>query len=107
MASTITAAGSLPPEALGRLRKQAEELEGIFLNTLMKEMFASLGKQDESLGGGFATETWRGMQAEQLADAVARSGGIGLADSLMPDLIALQEAHQNTPAFASAGSYLK
>jgi flagellar protein FlgJ len=88
------ASGSQP---IDRARQQATELEGIFLNTLMREMFSSI-KTDNGFGGGFAEETWRGMQAEQLADAMAGAGGIGLADSIMSDLLAAQEAS----AFASA-----
>ncbi|MDB5542059.1 MAG: hypothetical protein JWQ89_3786 [Devosia sp.] len=89
------AGSSLSPARMGHLREQAKDLEGIFLNTLMKEMFSSLKTDESSMGGGFAEETWRGMQAEQMADAIARSGGVGLADALLPDLIAAQEAAQN------------
>jgi flagellar protein FlgJ len=75
-----------------KLHKQATELEGVFLNTLMKEMFSSIKTDEGSFGGGFAEETWRGMQAEQMAGALAQQGGIGLADNLMSDLLRLQEA---------------
>ena len=75
-----------------KLRKQAIELEGMFLNTLMKEMFSSIDTSESSFGGGFAEETWRGMQAEQFGSAIAQAGGIGLADQLMGDLLRLQEA---------------
>lgn len=81
------------PDPLRRTRQQAEELEGLFLNTLMKEMFSGIDAKG-GFGGGFAEETWRGMQAEQYAAAMAEAGGIGLADSLMADLIALQEVAQ-------------
>ena len=76
-----------------KLHKQAVELEGVFLNTLMKEMFSSIDTSESSFGGGFAEETWRGMQAEQFASALAEKGGIGLADQLMSDLLRLQEAN--------------
>jgi flagellar protein FlgJ len=75
-----------------KLHKQATELEGVFLNTLMKEMFSSIKTDEGSFGGGFAEETWRGMQAEQFASALAEKGGIGLADQLMSDLLRMQEA---------------
>ena len=98
--STVGASGgnkttTLSPAQVGHLREQAKDLEGIFLNTLMKEMFSSLKTDESAMGGGFAEETWRGMQAEQMADVLARSGGVGLADALLPDLIAAQEAAQN------------
>ena len=79
-----------------RLHKQATDLEGVFLNTLMKEMFSSIKTDEQSFGGGFAEDTWRGMQAEQFANAFAEQGGIGLADQLMGDLVRLQEAAQNS-----------
>jgi flagellar protein FlgJ len=78
--------------AYSRMHQQAKDLEGVFLNTLMKEMFSSIQTDDKSMGGGFAEETWRGMQAEQLSSAMADQGGIGLADQLMPTLLKLQEA---------------
>jgi flagellar protein FlgJ len=59
----------------------------------MKEMFSSIDTSDESFGGGFAEETWRGMQAEQFANSLAEKGGIGLADNLMGDLLRMQEAN--------------
>ena len=77
-----------------KMHKQAMELEGVFLNTLMKEMFSSIQTDEQSFGGGFAEETWRGMQAEQFASSIADQGGIGLADQLMPTLLKLQEAAQ-------------
>ncbi len=87
----IHRAGENAAEPHARLRRQAQELEGVFLTTLMKEMFSGIDTKG-TFGGGFAEETWRGMQAEQYATAMAEAGGIGLADSLMADLIALQEA---------------
>ena len=84
------------PAQIGHLRAQAQELEGIFINTLMKEMFSSLKTDSEALGGGFAEDTWRGMQAEQMSSAISDAGGIGLADSIMGDLLKIQEASQTS-----------
>ena len=77
-----------------KLHQQAKDLEGVFLNTLMKEMFSSVKTDNQSFGGGFAEETWRGMQGEQFASSIADQGGLGLADQLMPTLLQLQEAAQ-------------
>ena len=79
-----------------KLHQQAKDLEGVFLNTLMKEMFSSLKTDDKNFGGGFGEETWRGMQAEQFANTMADQGGIGLADQLMPTLLRMQEASSPT-----------
>ena len=78
-----------------KLKQQATDFEGVFLNSLMKEMFSSIKTDDQNFGGGFGEETWRGMQAEQMANAVAQQGGIGIADQLMPTLLGMQEAAQS------------
>lgn len=92
------ATGALPggPGSLAVLRSQATQLEGVFLNTLMKEMFSSI-PTDGTFGGGFGEETWRSMQAEQLAGAVASAGGIGLADQIVSNLLSVQQAAQSLP----------
>ncbi|WP_297109616.1 rod-binding protein [uncultured Devosia sp.] len=110
----INQAGStLTPGQMQRIRGQAEELEGVFLNILTKEMFASVKGDENFGGGGFGEETWRSMQAEQLANSIAQSGGVGIADDLMSQMIALQEAANASRAqtsftpISSAGVYGK
>ena len=105
MASIIAPASVTSNPSHDKLRQQAVELEGVFLNTLMKEMFSSVKTDSAEFGGGFAEETWRGMQAEQLAGAMAEAGGIGLADALLPDLLALQESAPNNPVPPLHGAY--
>lgn len=101
MAGTIGAATATPTN-YETLRKQAVELEGVFLNTLIKEMFSSIGGEESEFGGGFAEQTWRDMQGEQLAAAMAEAGGIGLAEALLPDLLAMQENAQRQPTDRAA-----
>ncbi|MGV8833079.1 MAG: rod-binding protein [Devosia sp.] len=89
------AGSTLTQSQIARVRKQAEDYEGVFLNTLTKQMFSSIKTDKDAMGGGFGEETWRSMQAEQLANTMAQNGGLGLADQLMPDLLAMQEAANN------------
>lgn len=103
MISQISA-GSFSAPGLESARAQAQELEGVFLNTLVSQMFSSLGK-DKETGGGFGEETWRSMQSEMLANKMAEAGGIGLADQLMSELIALQEASQKQPPMPASQTY--
>lgn len=91
---------TLDPAQINRLKKQAEDLEGVFLNLLTKEMFAT-AKSDNGFGGGFGEETWRSMQAEQLANVMAQNGGLGIADQVLGDMIAMQEAAQKTQSRAT------
>lgn len=104
----IGATGSLSPQQVQQVRQQAEELEGLFLNMLTKQMFSGIGA-DENFGGGFGEETWRSMQAEELANTMARSGGVGIADQLMGEMLAAQEAANaaRTMMYPSTGVYGK
>jgi flagellar protein FlgJ len=99
MLQTIKQPGStLTPAEIAKVRQQAEDFEGVFLNTLTKELFSSIKTDESAMGGGFGEETWRSMQSEQLAADMAKNGGLGIAEQLLPDLLAMQEAvnQQNT-----------
>ena len=91
MLQSATSTTSKPYSAA--LMKQARDLEGVFLNTLTSQMFSSI-KTDGTFGGGFGEQTWRSMQSEQMADSIAKSGGIGLADQITRSLLDVQEAAQ-------------
>ncbi|MEO9297514.1 rod-binding protein [Devosia alba] len=93
--SADRAGSSLTPAQTARVRQQAEEYEGVFLNTLTKQLFSSIKTDKDAMGGGFGEETWRSMQAEQLAGTMAQNGGLGIAEQLLPDLLAMQEAANN------------
>lgn len=86
---------SLTAGQIAKVHQQAEEFEGVFLNTLTKELFSSLKTDESVMGGGFGEETWRSMQSEQLAATMAQNGGLGIAEQLLPDLLAMQEAANN------------
>jgi Rod binding domain-containing protein len=101
----IIAKSSLSAPQIDRLRNQAQDLEGVFLNTLVKDMFSNIKTDESNFGGGFAEDTWRGMQAEQTSAEMAKSGGIGLADQVLGDLIQMQEANQNNPTMSTKGAY--
>lgn len=106
MVETIRQPGStLTPAQVARVRSQAEEFEGVFLNTLTKQLFSSLKTDQSAMGGGFGEETWRSMQAEQLAATMAQNGGLGIAEQILPDLLALQEAANNQNTISPKGLY--
>lgn len=71
------------------MRQQAEEFEAVFLNVMLSSAFEGIGDDDEF--GSHATDTWRGMQVEQFSNAIAASGGIGIADQIYRELIQMQE----------------
>lgn len=85
--------GAAPAQALDKAGRAAREFESVFLSTIFERMFASL-ETDGLFGGGEAEKTWRSFLTEQYANEVTAQGGIGLADAVRSELIALQEASQ-------------
>lgn len=78
MLTPITAAQISHSEQL--LRRKAMELEGQFLAEMLRHAGAS--KPSESFGGGIGEEQMSSFLREAQGMAMARRGGIGLAESL-------------------------
>ncbi len=62
-----------------------EKLEAAILQTFVKSMLPK--EMDTVYGGGTAGSMWKGLMAEQLANQLAKTGSVGLAEMLMPDSI--------------------
>ncbi len=73
-----------------RARTQARDFESMFLSTFVQEMFSGI-ETDGPFGGGHSEEIYRSMMAEQYADTIARSGGIGLADQVYTEILKAQQ----------------
>lgn len=72
-------------------RAAAVEFEAVFLSQMLGQMFAQV-RTDGPFGGGHAEGVFRGLLVEEYGKSIARAGGIGLADSVAREIIALQEA---------------
>ena len=62
------------------MRKAAIDLEATFLAEMLKS--AGLGKSRDSMGGGAGEDQFASLLVRAQAEQIARSGGIGLAESL-------------------------
>jgi len=76
-----------------KVRTTAEGFEAAFLNNMLQSMFTGL-EDGGTWGSGEGAEAWRGMLINEYAQSISRSGGIGIADSVERELLALQEASQ-------------
>ena len=86
-APKASAAGISPAEER-RLRSTAHEIESIFLSQMLKMM-----RQASPKGGplsGTGQRVYQEMMDEQLARTMAKSGGIGLSDMLVRDVLRRQ-----------------
>lgn len=88
----LRATTSAPQE---EIRRVATEFETVFIGQMLAPMFAGL-KTDGLGGGGAGEEMFRPMLIERYAEALSRSGGVGIADSIVAELTRLQS--QNSGA---------
>jgi Rod binding domain-containing protein len=69
-------------QALAKLDSAAEQFEGVFLNILMNAMQDTVPQQSIFGQDDSSEQTWQGMLNNERSDAMAKSGGFGLAKQL-------------------------
>ena len=75
-----------------KAKEQAREFESVFLSTVLAQMFSTLEEGSGPLGAqGAGGETWRSFLTDEYAKEIAASGGVGLSDQIMREIISLQE----------------
>src|SRR5215213_1155143 len=88
-APAITTNG-VPPAGAAKARAIAQDFEAVFLNSMFSQMFTHVN--EGPFNGGQAANTWRSFLTDEYSKNFAKAGGIGIADSVYKELIALQEA---------------
>ena len=88
MATNTVAAA--PPGKDPKTWAAAQDFESMFLDNMFSQMMTGLGKHGP-FGGGSGVETWRGMMVQEWSKNIAAKGGVGLADQVYKDMIAIQE----------------
>jgi flagellar protein FlgJ len=78
------------PTVAAKARATAQDFEAVFLNSMFSQMFTHVN--EGPFNGGQAANTWRSFLTDEYSKNFAKAGGIGIADSVYKELIALQEA---------------
>lgn len=78
--------------SLDTIRKTAEDFEAVFISQMLKPMFEGI-KSDNMFGGGQAEDMWRSQMMDEYGKTIAKSGGIGIADAVMGEMIRMQETN--------------
>jgi Rod binding domain-containing protein len=73
-----------------KAREAATEFEAVFIAQMLKPMFEEL-ESDGLFGGGHAESMNRDLMVDEYGKKIAESGGIGLADSVMAEILKMQE----------------
>ena len=76
-----------------QVRATAEDFEAVFLAQMVEQMMGD--STESSFGGGPGEAAFSSMLNEEFAKVMAKAGGIGLADSLVREMLALQEGQDS------------
>ena len=71
-------------------RRVAGEYESVFLSQILDVMFAGI-ETDGMFGGGHAEKIYRSFLNQEYAHEIVKSGGIGIADAVMREILQVQE----------------
>lgn len=74
------------------------------LGQLLAPMFDTVDSARGLFGGGEGESQWKPMMVSELAKAIGRAGGIGLAQPVMQQMLRMQEAKQQAAAELLAGA---
>ena len=91
---TSSVASTLPPEQVQKVQRAAQEFEAMALNQLLTPIFDTVDGSKGPFGGGPGEAAWKPMMVTEVAKAMARQGGLGLAAPIMQQMLRMQEAAQ-------------
>ena len=77
------------PEVKAKAQTQAQNFEGMFLNSMFSEMTNGV-KGEGPFGNTLGTGIWRSMEIEQYSKSFAKAGGVGIAKQVYRTLIMQQ-----------------
>ena len=78
---------------LAGAKKASQDFEGVFVSQLLNEMYEGVSA-DETFGGGPGEDMFRSLMVDEYGKKIAAQGGIGLGQSVLRELIAMQERAQ-------------
>ena len=81
-------------QSLEQLRQVAEDFEAVFIGQMLQPLFKNMGAE-EPFGGGESAKMWRSMQVEEYGKAITKTGGIGITDAVLKEMIKLQEGQSS------------
>ena len=74
-----------------RIKETAEDFEAFFMTRMMESMYEGVST-DGMFGGGHAEKVYRSLLLNEYGKLMAKTGTIGVSDSIMDSIIQMQEA---------------
>lgn len=76
-------------ETRAQAEEVAQQFERMFIAEMLQPMFSGI-ETDGPFGGGQGEDVFRPMLLDQYAEAVAKGGGVGIADAVLKEILRLQ-----------------
>ena len=89
--AAATATRTLSPAEVAKTRQAAQDFEAMALGEMLQPMFKTVDTSKGLFGGGQGEATWKPMMVDEMAKTIAKNGGIGIANSVMKELLRIQE----------------
>lgn len=89
-ANILATQPKLDAKTMRNVEGSAREFEAVFISQMFEQMWAGI-KTDGPMGGGTGEEIFRSMMIQEIGRQMSRQGGIGLADNVKRELLAIQE----------------
>ncbi len=74
-----------------KTREAVRDFEAFFISQMFEQMYATV-PVNETFGGGNAERIFRSMMIDEYGKMTAKSGGIGLTDQVMAQILRQQES---------------
>ena len=82
---------ALTPGQAEKTRKSAQDFEAMAVGQMLQPMFNTVDTSKGLFGGGKGEAAWKPMMVDEMAKMLAKSGGIGIADAVMKEMLHMQE----------------
>lgn len=82
-------ASALDP-AKAKAKKQADDFESMFLEQMTQHMFSGAGAEGPLGQNGAGGDVWRTQLTNQYAQQIQKSGGIGVSQQIMREMLNIQ-----------------
>jgi flagellar protein FlgJ len=83
-------AGAGKPADIAALRDVAQDFEAVFLAQVLARINQGFG-DDQADGASFDQGLYQDMFNDQVAKLISRSGGVGVADAVLKEMLKVQE----------------
>jgi len=79
------------PEQITKTKKQSEDFEAAFINSMFQQMMSGL-QGEGPFGNTTGTGAWRSMLTDEYAKSFSKAGGVGVSSDVFRTLILQQAA---------------